>query len=402
MLLATAQQLDLGESRKRKKKKKDTTTSTAAADTTTVAIATNDKTKSKKSKSRSTTKSHTKLSRKAVMGGDNTDSDFGLGAEKPISTSELTAATVTMTASERSEEDHPIQAAPTLAAVEEEAAVVTETAESEAAIHGTAPLEASATTAAATPEKKKTKKKNHKTPSPSPDKKKKSAKSSAKTKLKAKKSPSPAKKKSKKTTADNKDTERNATLKAKVEERLREIEKLEQLLKEEREALQSDKVSLSCDQLIMRYVVHQEAERTDQMALMIEGLQERVVRMHQQELAMMQEGTKERSKVQEHVSELQDVVQRQANEIQRLKAELRDIDQAGMVVNEEDLFEDMQTMMEENKDLHETKKYLEEQNEMERVEWQKQLDAKDEIIASLLKEIESLKLALDLSIYRRC
>ncbi|KAG7358816.1 hypothetical protein IV203_015405 [Nitzschia inconspicua] len=391
MLLATAQLVDLGSpSSRKKKKKKKTIKKTTPSDTIT------DDGRSDKYTSKTTAKSLTRLSQRALGKYHPLDNDTSLhgDGDKPVSTSELTAATVTMTGSERSEEDLPLIPVVTklsmiedslLGAVVESDSQLTETTLTEneaAALH------------VATPTKKtKTKKNTVKTPSPEKKKKKKKSTptTTTKKKKKVKKSPSPSKKKkSKKQKVGD-----VADIDALVEERLQEIDRLERMLEEERQGLQSKRVSISWDQEIMRYVIHQEAERTDELAQTIEGLQEQVVRMQQQELAILQQETNDLDNVQVHIQELEDLVQKQANEIERLKKKLWDIDQAAMVVDEKDLFDDVQTLVEENKTLSEGKKSMIEEHEEERKKWQESLDVKDEMIASLQQEIKSLKAALD-------
>ncbi|KAG7354766.1 hypothetical protein IV203_004122 [Nitzschia inconspicua] len=393
MLLATAQLVDLGSpsSSRKKKKKKKTIKETTTNDTIPAGG------RSDKDTSKTTAKSLTRLSQRALGKYHPLDNDTSLhgDGDKPVSTSELTAATVTMTGSERSEEDLPLIPVVTklsmiedslLGAVVDSDSIETILTENEAAALNVA-----------TPTKKtKTKKNTVKTPSP--EKKKKKTKSTpttttttTKKKKKVKKSPSPSKKKkSKKPKVGD-----VADIDALVEERLQEIDRLERILEEERRGLQSKRVSISWDQEIMRYVIHQEAERTDELAQTIEGLQEQVVRMQQQELAILQQETNDLDNVQVHIQELEDLVQKQANEIERLKKEIWDIDQAAMVVDEKDLFDDVQTLVEENKTLLEGKKSMIEEHEGERKKWQESLDVKDEMIASLQQEIKSLKAALD-------
>lgn len=408
MLLATAQQVDLGTSSSRKKKKTKKKSSSPSKKTQAKTMSSEDA-----GESRTTAKSPTKLSQRTLGGKRPLEKDIALYGDKPISTSELTATTVTMTASERSEEDLIFPVVTKLPMVEDyvlEAVVETEplitTDPMRTAMASTPKMTTKTKTSShsKTPSPDKKKKKS-KTKIPSPEKPKKKSSSTTSSKKKVEKSPSTTaksskKKKSKKvverSTAGDNDAATNA-VSAIVEERLKEIEKLEVLLEQERRGLQSRKISMSCDQEIMRYVMQQEAERTDQIAQKIEGLQDRVVQMQQQELAMLHLDDKGRSKVQEHVLELQDLVQKQANEVQRLKKELRDVDQAGMVIDEKDLFDDMQTLVEENKELYEARKAIEQQYKEERLEWQRILDLKDETIKSLRQEVEYLKQASDLA-----
>jgi hypothetical protein len=395
MMLATAQQIDLEKktkTKKEKKKKKEKSQKKKENEKTETTVLGTDPSKKKTEKKTSKTNSTKFLSPWSQNGGgdmSNLDAETFLVVDKPVSTSELTATTIaTMTASERSEEDHPIVAAAAVALiplVEEDETVVTMN-ENEDATFAEAPSKIQATS----PQKQKIKKKKIK--KHSPEEKHRGAKTA---KNKVKSSPSSTKKRIKTIIINPLESNTDVTVKAKLEERLQEIQKLEKLLKEERKAIQSHGISLASDQPIKRYIIHQVVERTDQMALTIEGLQERVVQMQQQqELDVFQQDSQERAKLQEHVLELQGIIQKQEKEIQELKTILRDVDQKRMLVDDDE--DHVPTQVETKTVLPETLESLEDQYQKDRLEWQKIIDFKDATIAALHQEVETLKTIISL------
>jgi hypothetical protein len=415
MLLATAQHINLGETtikNKEKKKHKNKQTSHTHKKGTTTSSEKTDQTKKKKSKPGSKKVTRHVVPQNAIGEISILACDTVLSVDKPVSTSELTATTATLSASERSEEYHPMQAVAALLPVVRKKKVVVAMKEMEAAV----------------PKKRTIKKKKEAIP-PSSEEIKSIAKSSRTTKYTVKSNSLSKKKRSKKTINTNPSDTTNTTTttstdvtttKSQIEQRLKEIKKLEKLLKEERKAIQSYQASLSSDQQIMEYLIQQQVKRMDQLPLTNE-LQERVVRMQQQQqqqkLAVLQQDAIVPRKMKQHILELQAIIHKQATKIQRLRTELGDIDQ-DRKIDAQHILELQATIHKQAKKIQrlrtelgdidqdrkigdnddDDKKLSETRNnqhKMEQKKFQEIINSKDATIATLLKEVKTLKMTLN-------
>ncbi|KAL3894267.1 MAG: hypothetical protein SGARI_007796 [Bacillariaceae sp.] len=128
----------------------------------------------------------------------------------------------------------------------------------------------------------------------------------------------------------------------------------------------------------MKFIIKEEVHRSNQMESTIDALQARVLDMQQQELAMLEKDLKDRKSSQDHMVELQALVDRQAKEIQQFHSNSKG---EVVVVDEKDVFQDVQGLVEENKALREELDQLADKHAK-----------KEETIAFLMKEIEKLKM----------
>jgi hypothetical protein len=200
---------------------------------------------------------------------------------------------------------------------------------------------------------------------------------------KSEESPKLKKEKMKKDATRTKTKEKSAI--SNVEHQLHDMEPLEELLPKPPHTLLPCEESHSFEKHVMQYILQEEVNRTDRLALHIEDLQQRVMVMQQQEEMDLQQSQK-------RLNRLQGIVHFQAAEIERLRqGELDGKARTGVV--EKDSFDCVKKLMEENRHLNHEKKLLVKEHRKEKKEWKKKLATIEETISFLLQELKTLKTA---------